>query len=241
VDPRLLRETINGEDASGVMDKMNETISNQYKLLKQKLKLPDDASDEGGAAGSEGSAMVKDHMRRALHFMTLGRNTGSEGAGSDGRYDNSSEANSQRGSAVDAVRSERRPAASGKPYGSDKGAKVGADARMDAATLHKLKKRQVLLGLTHSLLVSVSCTCFWSACRQRDWMNDLTKIVVAGEGAGFPARAHRCFNRTAHARGSKDQSQERLHLEGPASSAPIRWSFQGSTHRSLQRGLGAAV
>lgn len=145
VDARLVRETVNGEDASGVMDKMNETISNQYKLLKQKLKLPDDASDEGGAAGSDGSAMVKDHMRRALHFMTLGRKTGSEGAGSDGRYDNSSEATSQPGCAVDAGRSQRRQAASGKPHGAGKGAKLGTDARMDPATLHKLKKRQVLL------------------------------------------------------------------------------------------------
>ena len=123
---------------------MNETISNHYKLLKHKLKIPDDNSEEGWMiiyisfflslflsltlsperraalarppsqkkkvrnssslqkknaqyvpqiffsfsltfflfpAGSDGSGLVNNSMRRALQFMSLG---GRGGGGSDG-------------------------------------------------------------------------------------------------------------------------------------------------------------
>jgi hypothetical protein len=133
---------------------MNETISSHYKLLKQKLKLPDEACEERGA-GSEGGAMVKEQMRRALHFMTLGplgRNAGSDGGGSEGRYEHSSHANSQRGGGGSlGGGSERRQggghggfsSAPSSSLGSDKPAPAPGEAGLDAAALHKLKKRQV--------------------------------------------------------------------------------------------------
>jgi len=46
---------------------------------------------------------------------------------------------------------------------------------------------------------------------------------VAGQGPGDAARVHRCYHRAAHTPGAKDQGEERLHVEGPASSPPLRW------------------
>ena len=159
LDGRGLREAAGAEDGAGVMDKMNETISSHYKLLKHKLKLPEEAGEEGGA-GCEGGAMVpvKEQMRRALHFMTLGRKAGSDGGGSEGRYEHShsSQANSQRGGggSLGGGGSERRQGgghggfASAPPssLASRKPARAPGEAGLDAAALHKLKKRQVRMG-----------------------------------------------------------------------------------------------
>ena len=160
MDSRQLREAMTGDDGAGVIDKMNETISNQYKLLKQKLKLPDNGSDEGSV---EGSGLVKDPMRRALQFMSLSRSggAGSDGTGSDAaqpRNDASSDGNSHRGGGGGS-RSGGGGRAGSKVAGRNgKGSSEHAGAGMDAATLHKLKKKQVLS--------CVRLVCFWWCVRR---------------------------------------------------------------------------
>ena len=119
MDARLLREAVNGDEGAGVIDKVNETISTQYKLLKQKLKIPDDGSEEGSV---EGSGLVKDQMRRALQFMSLSRG----GAGSDGTGSEAAQAPREA-----AAKPERKQDAAAKKRDTNSKARVGA-AESDA-------------------------------------------------------------------------------------------------------------
>jgi hypothetical protein len=164
MDARLLREAVNGDEGAGVIDKVNETISTQYKLLKQKLKIPDDGSEEGSV---EGSGLVKDQMRRALQFMSLSRGgAGSDGTGSEAahtRNDASSDGNSYKGGGGGS-RSGGRSGGGGGGGGRTKAAGLtgkgsndehaasaasraasaaSAGSGMDVDTLRKLKKKQV--------------------------------------------------------------------------------------------------
>jgi hypothetical protein len=149
MDARLLREAVNGDDGAGVIDKVNETISTQYKLLKQKLKIPDDGSEEGSV---EGSGLVKDQMRRALQFMSLSRGgAGSDGTGSEAahaRNDASSDGNSYKGGGGGS-----RSGGGGGGGGGGRTKAAGLTAKgsndehaasvMNTDTLRKLKKKQV--------------------------------------------------------------------------------------------------
>ena len=150
MDGRLLREAMAGEDARGVVEKaekkMSETmstISNQYKLLKQRLKMPDDSSDDvvgaGVGGGSENggvasAGLVSGQMRRALSFM---RRNGSEGKGGGGSDSDSRRSEEKRGGGVS--RSEEGGGAwrEGRGMGAE-----GAAGEMNAATLQRLKKLQ---------------------------------------------------------------------------------------------------
>ena len=159
MDPKIVRQAIaNGDDGAGVMDKMNETLSNHFRLLKQKLKIPDDASEEGGGGSENGSGLVKDQMRRALQFMSLGKGGGSDGGSENGAgrgggvgggvgvgLNYSSDGNSNRGGG--GMHSSREGRGGGGVNGKSSSVKEkqrggGAGAGMDAATLNKLKKRQ---------------------------------------------------------------------------------------------------
>jgi hypothetical protein len=145
MDARLLREAVNGDEGAGVIDKVNETISTQYKLLKQKLKIPDDGSEEGSV---EGSGLVKDQMRRALQFMSLSRGgAGSDGTGSEAahtRNDASSDGNSYKGGGGG---SRSGGGGGGRTKAAGLTAKGSNDEHsasvMDTDTLRKLKKKQV--------------------------------------------------------------------------------------------------